>query len=37
MVNGVYFLEECYLNNQFGDNLFGNHNLQKKVVLTRKP
>jgi hypothetical protein len=25
-----FMKEECYLNNQFGDNLFDNHILQRK-------
>jgi len=24
----LFYKEECYLNNQFGDNLFDNHTLQ---------
>ena len=38
LTQGVpYVKEECYLNNQFGDNLFDNHHLQRKSSIDTKP
>jgi len=30
----MLYFEECYLNIQFGDNLFYNHNLQRKSSIS---